>query len=192
MIEIERISNQLVRIGDAEFPTGQVGIVQTNSGNNIKLVLLNGSFSPQICNEKFSTYANAAGVKYTTFAAASAAIAAAIAPGDGVSGVVSDKGTVTQATSATTAVTLNNKNGIVTTVAQTLAVDTELTFTVNNSNVTTASTIILGAAIYPAASAGTPVVNVGTISAGSFTVVLTNVNPTNALNAAVKIPFLVL
>lgn len=193
MIKIERISNQLVKIGDAEFPTGQVGIVQTNSGNNIKLVLLNGSFSPKICEEKFSTYANAAGVKYTTFAAASAAIAAAIAPGDGLSSALSDKNTVAQATSTTTAVTLNNLNGIISTWAQTAAADTQVTFTVNNSKVVATSNVI-PSVIYPAANTGSPVVRIGAIAAGSFTVVITNAGTAvlNGANGTLKIGFIVL
>ena len=43
------------------------------------------------------------------------------------------RGTVTQATSITTAVTLNKRSGIVTTVSSTLAANAEAEFTVNNS-----------------------------------------------------------
>lgn len=191
-MKIERVSNQIFKLDNASLPAGDYIIKPDEGRGRLSLYLKNGAYSlPVFTDKPFSQLANSAGVAYTTFAAASAALAAAVVSGDGVSGVVSDKGTVTQATSATTAVTMNNKNGVITTVAQTLAADTELTFTVNNSNVTTTSNVILSV-IYPAASAGTPVAYVGTVSAGSFTVVLTNVNPTNALNAAVKIGFLVL
>lgn len=193
MIKIERISNQLVKIGDAEYPTGDVTIVQQPDGKTIKLVLKNGAYSPQICTGRFDTYANSAGVKYTTFALASAAIAAAIVSGDGVSSIISDKGTVSQATSVTTAVTLNNLNGIISTFAQTAAADAQVTFTVNNSKVLATSNVMVSA-IYPAANTGSPVVRIGAIAAGSFTVVITNAGTAvlNGANGTLKIGFAVL
>lgn len=52
-------------------------------------------------------------------------------------------GTVTQLSSITTAVTLNTFNGLITTVSSTLAANAKTNFTVNNSNVTTRSRIIV-------------------------------------------------
>lgn len=194
MIKIERVSNQLVKIGDATYNTGDLMLVQDPFGKNITINVKNGAFSPRVVSDKrFDQYANSAGVKYTTFAAASAAIAAAIAAGDGVSGVVSDKGTVSQATSTGTSVTLNNSNGVISTFAQTAAADAQVTFTVNNSKVTTASNVQLSV-IYPAGNTGSPVARVGATANGSFTVVITNCGTAalNGANGTLKIGFLVL
>jgi hypothetical protein len=188
MIKIERISNQLVKIGDATFPTGDVTMVQTDNGNHIKLVLKNGAYSTQICNDKFGQYANSAGVKYTTFAAASAAIAAAIVSGDGVSGVISDKGTVTQATSKTTAVVSNTYNTKITTVALTDAADAAFSFTFTNSKIAATSNVL--PTVDMNGGTGKAVIHV-TPAAGSATVTVTNVG-TAAFNSAIKIGLVVL
>lgn len=193
MVKIERVSNQLVKIGDATYNTGDVVLVQDPFGKTIQLNIKNEAYNRIICKRGYGEYANSAGVLYTTFVAASAAIAAAIAEGDGVSGVVSDKGTVSQSTSVTTAVTLNNSNGIISTFAQTAAADAQVTFTVNNSKVLATSNPILSV-IYPAANTGSPVARVGAVSAGSFTVVITNNGSAvlNGANGTLKIGFLVL
>lgn len=188
-MKIQRIDSQNVKLGDYTYNTGAV--YANYRGDSVDFYHKNGGNSfPIEKNIKYTEITNSAGVAFGTIAQTSAAIAAAIAPGDGVSSILSDKGTVTQSTSITTGVTLSNLNGVVTTVSSTLAADTEATFTVTNTKVTTTSNIML-TAVYPAASAGTPVVQVGAVANGSFTVVITNVNPTNALNAALKIGFLV-
>jgi len=98
------------------------------------------------------------------------------------------RGTVTQATSITTAVTLNKRSGIVTTVSSTLAANDEAEFTVNNSFVESDSVIIL-TGLYNGNSHVS--LNVKSVADGSFVVVLANSGGV-ALNATVGVQFLVL
>lgn len=98
------------------------------------------------------------------------------------------RGTVTQATSITTAVTLNKRSGIVTTVSSTLAANAEAEFTVNNSFVESDSVIIL-TGLYNGNSHVS--LNVKSVADGSFVVVLANSGGA-ALNATVGVQFLVL
>jgi len=98
------------------------------------------------------------------------------------------RGTVTQATSITTAVTLNKRSGIVTTVSSTLAANAEAEFTVNNSFVESDSVIIL-TGLYDGNSHVS--LNVKSVADGSFVVVLANSGGA-ALNATVGVQFLVL
>jgi hypothetical protein len=101
-----------------------------------------------------------------------------------------DNGTVTQATSITTAVTLNTYNGVITTVSSTLAANAKTFFTVNNSNVTTASRIIVSAE-YDEAATGIVVLGVSDIAAKSFKVVISN-GGNAALNNVVRIHFMII
>ena len=98
------------------------------------------------------------------------------------------RGTVTQATSITTAVTLNKRSGIVTTVSSTLAANAEAEFTVNNSFVESDSVVIL-TGLYNGNSHVS--LNVKSVADGSFVVVLANSGGA-ALNATVGVQFLVL
>jgi len=191
--KIERVNSQTFKVNNVSYNCADV-FPQEGKGNDdtLSLYIKNGSFSNNIFKDvPWADFRNSGDAAYGTFALASAALAAVVVPGDGVSSILTDTGTVTQGTSAVTPVTLNKKNGIITTFSQTLAADTELTFTVTNTTVLATSNIML-TPLYPAASAGTPVVQLGTVSAGSFTIVVTNVNPTNAMNAAMRIGFLVL
>jgi len=99
-------------------------------------------------------------------------------------------GTVTQLTSITTAVTLNTFNGVITSVSSTLAANAKTFFTVNNSNVTTTSRIIVSAQ-YDEAATGIVVLGVSDIAAGTFKVVISN-GGNAALNAVVKIHFMII
>jgi len=99
-----------------------------------------------------------------------------------------DRGTVTQATSITTGVTLNQRSGIITTVSSTLAANAEAEFTVSNSVVESNSVILL-TALYNGDSHVS--LNVKSVSDGSFVVVLANSGGA-ALNATVGVQFLVL
>lgn len=101
-----------------------------------------------------------------------------------------DNGTVTQLTSITTAVTLNTFNGVITTVSSTLAANANTFFTVNNSNVTTASRIIVSAQ-YDEAATGIVVLSVSDIAAGSFKVVIAN-GGNAALNNVVRVHFMII
>tara|TARA_R110000822_G_scaffold207328_3_gene343473 strand:- start:105 stop:575 length:471 start_codon:yes stop_codon:yes gene_type:complete len=99
-------------------------------------------------------------------------------------------GTVTQLTSITTAVTLNTFNGIITSVSSTLAGNAKTFFTVNNSNVTTASRIIVSAE-YDEAATGIVVLGVSDIATGTFKVVISN-GGNAALDNVVKVHFMII
>jgi hypothetical protein len=98
-------------------------------------------------------------------------------------------GAVTQITSAATGVTLNKFAGQITTVALTTAAAAEEEFTVTNSKVDANDVIALSTTY---AGAGTPMLSVKGVAAGSFKVVITNVHAANALNALMVINFVVL
>lgn len=101
-----------------------------------------------------------------------------------------DTANVTQITSATTAVTVNAHTGIITTVSQTLASNTEATFTVNNSKVTANSKIFLQVQ-YAAASAGIASAHVSAISAGKFDIDILN-SGAAAMNDIVKVHYMII
>ncbi len=95
---------------------------------------------------------------------------------------------VTQATSITTAVTLDALCGSVTTVSSTLAGAATTAFTVNNSLVKTTSKVFL-TLVYD--GAGIPVVTVQRMFNGSFIVEINNAAAATALNNTLTINFLV-
>lgn len=100
-----------------------------------------------------------------------------------------DNTTVTQQTAISTAVTINSASGQITTVSSTLAGGSNAAFTVNNSEVTTASTILLTVE-HP--GAGIPLVIVDAPPAnGSFIIRIYNID-TNAFNNTLTIHFLVI
>lgn len=94
-------------------------------------------------------------------------------------------GTVTQITSISTAVTLNTKNGVITTVSMTHNPNDKITFTVNNSIILPADIVIM-TCIYGGQSLITAVV--GTVGTGSFTVHIQNVGG-QILNALCKVQY---
>lgn len=98
---------------------------------------------------------------------------------------------VTQGTSITTAVTVNALNGIITTVSSTLAANARTSFTVNNTQVTAGSRILLSVE-YDEAATGIPVLGVADIANGSFKLVLSNGAGVAALNAVVKVHYIIL
>jgi hypothetical protein len=99
-------------------------------------------------------------------------------------------GNITQGTSITTAVTVNALNGVITTVSSTLAANAKTFFTVNNSNITTSSRILVSVE-YDEAATGIPSLGVSDIAAGSFKVVIGN-GGNAALNNVVKIHYIIL
>jgi hypothetical protein len=101
------------------------------------------------------------------------------------------KSSVTQLTSITTGVTLNASAGVITTVSSTLAADTSATFTITNSNVQ-ASSLVLANVVNYSGTQGAPVLRVQNVTGGAFSVVLRNVDDTDALNGIMKIAFIVL
>ena len=109
-----------------------------------------------------------------------------------VSGSVNlGQGTVTQATSITTGVTVNAASGVITTVSSTLGALTATSFTVTNSAVVAGSAVVASVENYGGTyvTNGIPIVNVQTVGAGSFIVEIVNVHPTNPLAGVLKIAF---
>lgn len=100
------------------------------------------------------------------------------------------QGSVTQATSITTGVTLNKLSGAITTVSQTVAGGAEADFVVTNNKV--AATDIVVACIRTHTSAGTFMVSVAAVAAGSFTLRLTNLHATSAGDNVLVINFFVI
>lgn len=98
-------------------------------------------------------------------------------------------GAVTQITSSATAVTLNTLRGQVTTVALTTAAAAEEEFTLTNSQIAATDIISLSTTY---TGAGTPILSVKAVAAGSCKIVVSNVHGSNALNALMVINFAVI
>lgn len=100
------------------------------------------------------------------------------------------KGTVTQGTSVTTAVTVDASAGVITSFAATTAAGSSFTFTVNNSKVTADSVILL-----QPINAGTGTAHASITaapSAGSFSVKVSNIHASAAFNSVIVLHFAVL
>jgi len=99
---------------------------------------------------------------------------------------------VTQTGTITSPVTINSEIGQITTVATTLASGGSATFTVNNSACTPTSSVISDIQAYSGtySTNGLPMVNVGNVSAGSFTLTIMNPHGANALNGTLTIGFI--
>jgi hypothetical protein len=108
--------------------------------------------------------------------------------GDGLT--MKDRATVTQATSATTAVTINANAGSITTVTQNIAAAGEVQFTVNNSKVEAGAAVVV--AVASGSTGGTTVANVTAVAAGSFQITLTNLHASTAETGAPVINFAVI
>lgn len=102
---------------------------------------------------------------------------------------ISDGGTITQITTATTGVTLNNTTGQITTVTQNIAAAGEVEFTVTNSVVAATSTVVVG--IASGSTGGTTVASVTAIGASSFKICLTNLHASVAETGDLVINFAV-
>ena len=103
---------------------------------------------------------------------------------------ISDGGTVTQITSATTGVTLNTSTGQITTYAQNIAAAGEVEFTVTNSVVAATSLIIV--AVASGSTGGTTIAEATAIGTGSFKICLTNLHAATAETGTLVINFAVL
>ena len=103
---------------------------------------------------------------------------------------VTEKGTVTQNTAITTAVTLNKQSGVITTVSSTLAAGSNASFTVNNNKCYSDSVVML--TVDDSASAGLAKLNVQSVANGSFVVNITNIHGANASNNVIKIHFTII
>ena len=102
---------------------------------------------------------------------------------------LSNKGTVTQATSATTTVVLNKPLGVITTVSLVTASDGRETFTVTNSYATTSSIIL--ADVIEWSGSDNLNVSVSARANGSFNITIFN-NGGSSLGAVAKIAFVIL
>jgi hypothetical protein len=100
------------------------------------------------------------------------------------------QGTVTQATSKSTAVTLNKSSGRITMNNASLASNTSVSFTVNNSSVSANDTIILNIS-GGTATASTYNAWVDTLTSGSFIVSVRNISG-GSLSEAVVLNFAVI
>ncbi len=103
---------------------------------------------------------------------------------------IADRSTVTQASSTTTAVTINALAGTITTIAGTLAAAGEEAFTVNNTRVAATDSVIAVRQAY--SGGGTPVVFVTAVAANSFQITVSNLHVSAALDAAMTINFAVI
>lgn len=103
-----------------------------------------------------------------------------------------DRGTVTQASSITTGVTINNLAGTITTVSQTIAAGAEATFTVTNSRVVATDIPIVALKSINSGAGGPFFVNVTAVAAGTFDISITNTHSANAGNSVLDINFIIL
>lgn len=101
---------------------------------------------------------------------------------------VYDKGAVTQLTSITTDVTLNAHNGVITTVSSTLAAATSASFDLVDAAIAADSTVLVSLQY---SGAGSPVVRLGGLSAGSATIVIENLGSV-ALDDVLYIHFVII
>lgn len=103
---------------------------------------------------------------------------------------VADGGTVTQATSRSTGVTLNTLSGVITMNAASLAAAAEATFTVTNSKVAATDVVIV--CLSSGLTTGVPMVYVSDVAAGSFDITITNLDAATADTTADTINFVVI
>jgi len=98
-------------------------------------------------------------------------------------------GTVTQATSKATGVTLNTESGQITMDNAQLDAGVEVTFTVTNDKIAATDVVVVNHG--SAGTAGSYLLGVSTIAAGSFKVTVTNASAGN-LSEAIVINFVAL
>lgn len=112
------------------------------------------------------------------------------ATGIGIGYATGAGGAVTQMTDRSTGVTLNTLTGAITTNNASLAAGAEAEFTVTNSTVAAADTIVLS--IKTESTTGTTLFFVSTVAAGSFKITGTNLHASTADTSASVINFVVL
>lgn len=103
---------------------------------------------------------------------------------------IGDGGTVTQASSATTGVTLNTTAGQITTVTQNIAAAGEVQFTVTNSKVAATDCVIVNVA--SGSTGGTTIAACTAVAAGSFQITLTNLHASTAETGTLVLNFIVI
>ena len=100
-------------------------------------------------------------------------------------------GTVTQATSISTGVTLNTKRGAITTVDPALAAAAEAEFVVTNSECHSGDVVIVSVASGPSDNEHV-MAFVSTVAEGSFSIVLSNLAAANQADGAMVINFAII
>ena len=100
-------------------------------------------------------------------------------------------GTVTQATSITTGVTLSTKRGAITTFDPTLAAAGEVEFVVTNAECHAGDVVVVCVASGPA-DAEHVMAFVSAVSEGSFSIVLSNLAAANQADGAMVINFAII
>ena len=98
-------------------------------------------------------------------------------------------GTVTQATSKSTGVTLNTESGQITMNNAALAAAAEVSFTVTNSEIAATDVVVVNHG--SAGTAGSYLVAANTVAAGSFAITVSNVSA-GSLSEAIVINFVAL
>lgn len=98
-------------------------------------------------------------------------------------------GTVTQTGNKSTAVTLNKMCGQITMNGAALAAGAEVSFTVNNSFVTTSDAVVVS--IQSVGTVGSYLVSVSAVNSGSFSVTLSNAS-TGSLSQALKLNYIII
>ena len=106
--------------------------------------------------------------------------------------VHTNRGSVTQGTSATTAVTLNTTSGIITTYAATLATNTEVQFTLTNSTIQADSLILVSMNDMNTEATAHLLVTTNTIAGGSCIINIFNCGSGTATATASHVHFLVI
>lgn len=108
---------------------------------------------------------------------------------DAKQNIITTRGAVTQATNKTTAVTLNELSGKITMSNAALAAAAEVSFTVNNSLVTTNDVPVV--AVQATGTAGAYLVSVGSVANGSFTITVSNASA-GSLSQAIILNFIII
>ena len=101
--------------------------------------------------------------------------------------------TIAQGTNITTAVTINAASGVITTQSASAAAVSAQSFTVNNSAVSAASSVVITGGDYSGTlgTNGSPIFYVNSITGGSFQITIYNAHATAALAGTFKIKFVV-
>jgi hypothetical protein len=100
------------------------------------------------------------------------------------------KATVTQATSITTAVTINARQGVITTVTPNISAGSSIAFVMNNSEIDTDSIILFSGHLSGIFETAEAQFNYLTYSGGT-TIYIKNTHATEALTVPLKIHFMI-
>lgn len=180
-MKITPVNSTTFKLDNASYNKADVILLPNETKGTFSMYLKNGSFSlPVFVDKPYTQFTDSADAAFATFVLASAYLAAATA--------VDAEAAPSTATASSNAATVSALNGIVTTESLTTAAAAVTTITITNTLVTTASLITV-TGLYASASAGTPIFRLGAVNNGSFTVIITNVHASAALNAAAKIHF---